>query len=115
MFRAEVLVPPVSFGPGLLRGPKPPVPRLLEASYPDHLTHVLRHSREAPGRVTRLARLYCTIKRVLAKDAPWARDNADALPQYTTRNVVAFLQNPDGAIRTLCLMPDDLCKDRPEG
>ena len=65
----------------------------------------------AERRVLRLGRVYCTVKRVLANVAPWARDNPDALPQYTTRNVVAFLQNPDGAVKTLCLLPDDLAKD----
>ena len=61
--------------------------------------------------VLRLARVYCTVKRVPAQNVPWARGNPDALPQYTTRNVVAFLQDPNGAVRTLCLLPEQLSKE----
>ena len=62
-------------------------------------------------RVLRLARVYCCVKRVLEKEVPWARGKPEVLPQYSTRNVIAFLQNPDGAVRTLCLLPQDLCQD----
>ena len=31
--------------------------------------------------------------------------------QYTTNNVVTYTQDPDVAVRTLCLLPGDLCKD----
>ena len=52
-----------------------------------------------------------TVKRIGEKHAPWARDHPDALPQYTTNNVIAFLQNPDSAVRSLCLLPEEFCKD----
>ena len=42
------------------------------------------------------------------KDAHWARKDVTALPQYTTKNVVAYPQDPDAAIRVLCLKPEQL-------
>ena len=40
----------------------------------------------------------------------WARSDASALPQYTTNNVVAYPQEPDAAVRALCLLPEQLVK-----
>ena len=62
-------------------------------------------------RILRLARVYCTITRVAARHLLWARDKPETLPQYATTNVIAFLQNPDGAVRTLCLLSQELCQD----
>lgn len=65
----------------------------------------------AERRVLRLARVYASVKRVLEKDALWARGNTAALPQYSTRNVVAYMQDPDTARAVLCLSPSQLCQD----
>ena len=89
-------MPKVACANGLWQGPEPQEIRVLTW---------------AERRVLRLARVYCTVKRVLAQDVPWARGNPDALPQYTTRNVVAFLQDPNSAVRTLCLLPEELSKE----
>ena len=40
----------------------------------------------------------------------WARRDSSALLQYTTSNVVAYPQDPDAAIRALCLLPEQLVK-----
>jgi hypothetical protein len=71
----------------------------------------IRRLTYAGRRVLRLARLYASIKRVLGKDAPWAKGHGAALPQYSTRNVIAFAQDPDTAIRVLCLAPCELAQD----
>ena len=60
--------------------------------------------------VLRLGRTYAAVKRVSTYVAPWAAGNIDATPQYTTRNVVCYPQDPDTAIRAMCLLPDDLAK-----
>jgi len=60
--------------------------------------------------VLNLARVYFTLKRVLVKDAIWAKSDHEALPQYTTNNVVAYPQDPDAAIKALCVVPADLYK-----
>ena len=30
------------------------------------------------------------------------------MPQYSTNNVIAYPQNPDAAVRTICLFPEEL-------
>ena len=94
--KPAVRMPLQALANGLWLGPEPDEIRMLTWS---------------ERRVLRLARTYCSIKRVLEKDVAWARGKPEALPQYTTSNVIAFLQNPDGAVRTLCLLPQDLCQD----
>ena len=89
-------LPLIARAHGLWGGPEPEVIRVL--SYTER-------------RILRLARVYSTIKRVMGQDVPWAGGNVSATPQYTTRNVVAYTQDPDVAVRTICLLPDDLCKD----
>jgi len=60
-------------------------------------------------RVIQLARVYCVIKRVLGKTVPWAKGNVAAMPQYTTRNTVAYPNDPSSLMRMICLLPEDLC------
>ena len=59
-------------------------------------------------RIVNLARVYVSVKRVMRKDAPWASRDERALPQYTTRNVVCYPQDPDAALKTVCVVPEDL-------
>jgi hypothetical protein len=91
--------------------PKMPLRACANGSWQGREPQVISTLTWAERRVLRLARVYCSVKRILAQDAPWARNNQLVLPQYSTRNVVAFLQNPDSAVRTLCLLPADLSKD----
>ena len=51
------------------------------------------------------------MKRVPRYIVPWAGDNEGARPQYTTRNVVAYPQDPDAAVCLVCLLPSDLVQD----
>ena len=74
---------------GLWLGPEPEAIRLL--TY-------------AERRVLRLSRVYASVKRVMTKEFPWAGGNAAAVPQYTTRNVVAYTQDPDVAVRIACCL-----------
>lgn len=60
-------------------------------------------------RVTQPARVYCVIKRVLGKTVPWAKGNMAAMPQYTTKNTVAYPNDPSSLMRMICLLPEDLC------
>ena len=65
----------------------------------------------AERRVLRLARTYATVKRVLSSCVAWARENFDARPQYTTRNVVSYPQDPATTVACVCLWPADFAKD----
>ena len=91
-----VRMPPLARARNMWTSPEPSAIRCLTA---------------AERRIIRLGRLYSTVKRVTAHDVPWGRDHPEALPQYSTKNAIAFLQNPDSAVRTLCVLPDDLAKD----
>ena len=62
-------------------------------------------------RVVQLARVYAVVKRVLGKHVPWARGNLAAIPQYTTRNAVAYPNDPSRLTPVVCLLPEDLCED----
>ena len=80
---------------GLWAGPEPAELRVL--------TYIER-------RILNLARVYLTVKRVMVKDAPWGKSDPEALPQYSTNNVVAYPQDLDATIRTVCVVPEDLYK-----
>ena len=80
---------------GLWQGPEPAALKCL--SYVE-------------GRILCLARVGVTLKRVLKMHALWAKDDESALPQYSTSNVVAYPQDPDAAVRVLCLLPENLCQ-----
>ena len=89
-------MPPRARARGLWQGPEPEEIRVL--SYTSR-------------RILRLARVYACVKRVLPNVVPWTGDNEKARPQYTTRNTVAYAQDPDAVLQVLCLTPEDLCKD----
>ena len=81
---------------GLWNGPEPEEIR--------RLTYTAR-------RVLRLARVYAVVKRVAPRTVPWAHGSEAARPQYSTRNTVAYAQDPDVISRTLCLTPAELAQD----
>ena len=94
--KPQVRLPLVARARGMWQGPEPEVIRSL--SY-------------AERRILRLARVYTTIKRVSKGAAIWAKDNEAALPQYTTRNAVAYAQDPDAVLLAVGLMPAQLKTD----
>ena len=93
---SAVKMPPYARARGLWNGPEPVELKVL--------TYTER-------RVLRLARVYQTVKRISSHLVPWAKTSLTALPQYTTRNVVAYAQDPDAVTRVLCLTPEQLAKD----
>ena len=62
-------------------------------------------------RVIQLARVYAAVKRVLGKTVPWAKGNVAATPQYSTKNAVAYANDPCQIARVVCLLPEELCDD----
>ena len=62
-------------------------------------------------KILRLGRVYCSVKRLLRMDAVWARNNPDALPEYTTGNAVVFEQLPGMKTEIICLLPEQLAED----
>ena len=59
----------------------------------------------------RLARVNPCVKCVAPQAASWDANNGLARPQYTTSNVVAFAQDPDGPVRLSCVESAELSKD----
>ena len=92
----SVRMPPYARARGMWNGPEPAA------------IHALTRVERA---VLRLARVYQVIKRISAHIAPYASGNADALPQYTTGNTVAYAQDPEAISRCLCLTPQQLADD----
>ena len=90
-----VRMPPLARAAGFWQGKEPEVIRAL--SY-------------AERRILCLARVHVCVKRVSPHVAPWGVSNEAARPQYTTRNVVAFSQDPDTAVRLCCLEPAELAQ-----
>ena len=72
---------------------------------------VLRQLSFAERKVLRLARVYSTVKRISAHILPYGRLHPEALPEYSTRNVVAYAQDPDAVMRVLCVPPEQLAQD----
>ena len=93
--------------------PRPEMPYLARARgmWGGPEPFVIRVLSFTERRVIQLARVYTVLKRVLRKHAAWAGGNTAALPQYTTQNTVAFPNDPSCVTRTVCLLPEDLCKD----
>ena len=56
-----------------------------------------------------LARTYACIKHVRQSQLKWTKDRPDTAPQYTTRNVTAYPQDPDKILRSVCMMPEEIC------
>ena len=84
----NVRAPALARAAGLWQGPEPAEIRAL--------TYTER-------RVLRLARNDACVKRVAPHVAPWAAANERARPQYTTRNVAAFVQDPDAMVQLCCV------------
>ena len=64
----------------------------------------------AECKVVNLARIYVSVKRVFLDREGYAGTSHSEAPQYHQRNVVAYPQNPDAAIRCLGLIPTSLAK-----
>ena len=79
---------------GLWGGPEPEEIRVL--SYVER-------------RVINLARVFTAVKTVRRGHNTWMHRCPDATPQYTTRNVVAYPQDPDKVLRAVSLLPEELC------
>ncbi len=61
-------------------------------------------------KVINLARVYVSVKRIFLDRASYARTNALEAPLYHQRNVVAYPQNPDAALRALGMSPSNLAR-----
>ena len=72
---------------------------------------VLKRLSYAERKVLRLARVYRTVKRISAHVLPYGRQHPEALPEYSTRNTVAYAQDPEAVMRVLCLTPTELAQD----
>jgi len=92
----RLVMPPCARARGLWGGPEP--------EQISELTYVER-------KILRLARVYVCVKKLMREDAKWARGSTDALPQYTTKNAVAFAQDPEQLKRLVGVMPEDLVSD----
>ena len=78
---------------GLWHGPDPPELRCLTYS---------------EAKVINLARVYVSVKRVFLDRSSYAATSDAEAPLYHQRNVVAYPQNPDGALRSLGMGPKSL-------
>ena len=79
----------------LWHGPEPP--ELLDLSY-------------AEAKVINLARVYVSVKRVFLDRRSYARAAESEAPRYHQKNVVAFPQKPDSALRAIGMSPQNLAK-----
>jgi hypothetical protein len=80
---------------GLWRGPDPP--ELAELSYSE-------------AKVINLARVYVSVKRVFLDRSSYAATTASDAPLYHQKNVVAYPQDPDAAMRAVGMSPVALAK-----
>eukprot|EP00973_Karenia_brevis_P022744 3129594-Karenia_brevis.AAC.1 len=78
---------------GLWRGPDPE--ELKRLSY-------------CEAKVVNLARVYVSVKRVFLDRRSYAGTSAQEAPLYHQRNVVAYPQNPDAALRVMGMSPANL-------
>ena len=53
------------------------------------------------AKVINLARIYVSVKRVFLDRSSYARTSASEAPLYHQKNVVAYPQSPDAALRAL--------------
>ena len=70
----------------------------------------LRDCTYVERRVLSLARVYVTVNRVMLPHAGYMRKTPEARPYYSTKNTIAYPQDPDAAVRAVCLLPEELCK-----
>ena len=78
---------------GMWRGPDP-----VELS---RLTY-------AECKVINLSRIYVSVKRIFLNRSSYARSDASEAPLFHQKNVVAYPQNPDAALRALGMSPANL-------
>ena len=91
--KPQVKMPQRARANGLWHGPDPE--ELQALSY-------------AECKVINLARIYVSVKRVFLERESYAGTSHSETPQYHQRNVVAYPQNPDAALRSLGLNPTAL-------
>ena len=91
----SLIMPGEARANGLWRGPDPP--ELAALSYNE-------------AKVINLARVYVSVKRVFLNRSSYARTSATEAPMYHQKNVVAYPQNPDAALRSLGMSPKNLAK-----
>ena len=80
---------------GLWHGPDPE--ELLHLSY-------------CESKVINMARVYISVKRVFLDRCSYARARAAETPLYHQKNVVAYPQDPDAALRSFGMGPLSLAK-----
>ena len=61
-------------------------------------------------KVIDLARVYVSVKRIFLDRRSYARTSAREAPLYHQKNVVAYPQNPDAALRAIGMTPENLAK-----
>ena len=62
------------------------------------------------AKVINLARVYVSVKRLSLDRRSYAGTAANEAPLYHQRNVVAYPQNPDAALRVLGMSPTNLAR-----
>ena len=93
--KPKVEMPRMARANGMWRGPDPEELRRL--SYTER-------------KVINLARVYVSGKRIFLDRSSYARTNVREAPLYHQRNVVAYPQNPDAALRALGMSPTNLAR-----
>ena len=88
-------MPQMARANGLWRGPDPE--ELTRLSF-------------CENKVINLARVYVSVKRVFLDKRSYAGSGSREAPLYHQRNVVAYPQNPDAALRALGMPPGILSK-----
>ena len=93
--RPDVRMPEMARANGMWLGPEPEELRVL--SY-------------CENKVINLARAYVSVKRVFLNCSSYARTSHSEAPLYHQRNVVAYPQNADAALRAIGMDPDNLAR-----
>ena len=91
----NAVMPPMARANGMWRGSDPK--ELSRLSY-------------CEAKVINLARVYVSVKRLSLDRASYAGTYSNEAPLYHQRNVVAYPQNPDTALRTLGMSPFHLAR-----
>ena len=92
--------------------PKTPLKAQARGLWQGQEPESLRVHSYAERRVLRLGRVYAAIKRVMVNDAPWSGGEMSPHCQSIQPTMSSHTyQDPDFAVRTLCLLPNGLCED----
>jgi len=70
----------------------------------------LRDLNYCEAKVINLARIYVSVKRIFLDRQSYARTSEAEAPRYHQKNVVAYPQNPDTALRAIGMNPSNLAK-----